>query len=900
MTNNRFTTDSKIGEWLQQPGVLEKLNKFAPGMTESSTFTYVKEMSVNDMGGAVSDEQLKLFTSLIELANGQAFTYVKSDAPELPKVSGRALTYNIDDVDGQMYMLDRGFSGCLILRFTKKMDESLYGRISLDGTDLPKGMLKSLELAGGNQMLGVFVRDIFTEYGHEYNLLIEGFADREGNLMEPQTITVKTQPKTVENPKYAANDAVALEAAREGIVMLKNNNGILPLAPNCTLHLVGANDFRIGAAGAGRINPRYSVRLHRAISEYSDFKTSEVTDTAVFVVCRGTGENLDASSVKGEFYLTDDEEAAVQKLSGKYKNTIAIINSGYPIDLRWVEKYGIGAVLWCGYPGMLGGKALVEILDGRVNPSAKLPDTWSLDYHDIPASANFYNAVDGKPVLSTDSPYFVDTVYEEDIYVGYRYFETFGKPVMYPFGYGLSYTDFVINAGDANPSAVNVTVTNKGKQPGKEVVQVYVKIPDGKLEQPDKRLVGFAKTILLAPGETEEIVIEIPKDRLGSYDESTARWLMEKGNYEYHVGNSVKNLVKCCSFTLDEDEILKQVENRMVPPVKIKLLSKHTNEFPKGKHSGLKQGVTTLDPKAVRKHYTDEPLEAEDFVSDLSIEELARLSVCASSGWGMHQKGEAGRIFKIRNLPDYVVADGNNGVNVNNPNIGMPCSNTVCASFNADLAYRIGKTIAAEAKDNGINMILAPGMNMHRNPLNGRHPEYFSEDPVLTGIMAGNQSKGLEDSGVSSSIKHVVANNCETARKRNHSIVTERALRELYLKGFEIAISVNMPDSIMTAYNAVNGVFTSEDEEMIIGIFRKEFGFDGFVMTDWNAYDTADVVASIQAGNCWMTPGNTDDTYVTPIVNGVLDGKIDIERLRSNVRYMLRVVQKRTGEDLGV
>ncbi|WP_341277990.1 glycoside hydrolase family 3 N-terminal domain-containing protein [Paenibacillus sp. FSL H8-0537] len=284
----------------------------------------------------------------------------------------------------------------------------------------------------------------------------------------------------------------------------------------------------------------------------------------------------------------------------------------------------------------------------------------------------------------------------------------------------------------------------------------------------------------------------------------------------------------------------------------------------------------------------------------MSVEELARLSVCASHGWGMHEKGEAGRVYLIEpyEMPEYTVADGNNGVNIVKPNIGMPCSNTVCATFNPHLAYDIGRVIAEEAKENNIHMILAPGMNIHRNPLNGRHPEYFSEDPYLTGIMAGNQSKGLEENGVSSCLKHTVANNCESARKRNNSIITERALREIYLKAFEVAIRVHKPDAIMTGYNAVNGVFAAEDEEMIQGIFRREFGFEGFVMTDWNSYDTADVVAAIQAGNGWMTPGTTDNTFVTPIINGVREGKIDLKRLRHNVSSMLRVVEKRTGRKI--
>jgi len=571
------------------------------------------------------------------------------------------------------------------------------------------------------------------------------------------------------------------------------------------------------------------------------------------------------------------------------------------MDVRWVDQYKIQGVIWCGFPGMSGGRALVEILDGRVNPSGKLPDTWSLDYPDLPASANFFRAKDAESALSADFPYFINTYYEEDIYVGYRYFETFHKPTAYHFGFGMSYTEFEIKAV-YQLSSVFVSVRNVGSVPGKEVVQIYAEIPEGKLEQPAKRLIGFAKTGMLLPGEEQELEIKIEENQLVSYDTVTAQWIMEKGRYQFFAGSSVKNITACGTFFLEEDKVIKQVENLMSPPVKIETFSKKNSDFPKGMHSGIQDNTTALTLKANRRHYEEPNVQEDDFVSRLSVEELAHLSVCASHGWGMHEKGEAGRIYQLEgyDLPPFAAADGNNGVNIKKPNIGMPCSNTVCATWNTELAYEVGRVIAQEAKENNIQMILAPAMNIHRNPLNGRHPEYFSEDPYLAGMMAGHQSKGLEENGISSCIKHTIANNCESARKRNHSIMTERAMREIYLKVFEVSVLVHSPDSMMTGYNAVNGVFTGEDEEMIQGIFRKEFGFTGFVMTDWNSYSTLDIVSAIQAGNCWMTPGSTDSTYVTPIVNGVRDGKIDLNRLRSNVRYMLRVIQKRTGKDLGV
>ena len=855
------------------------------------------------------------------------------------------LTYDIDDVDGMLYMLEHRFSGCLPLRFTKPMDETVYGRVTCTGQPLPQGLIKTVAITDTIklQLLGVPVRAVCTDYDTAYEFVVEGFRDTEGNVMAPQTITVKTLPRRMPDMAYAEHDGVALDAAREGIVLLKNENHLLPLAPDAEICVAGASWFRVGAVGAGRINPRYSIGLLRGLKEYSRFRLAEDADTGLIVISRPSGENFDNNAVKGEYYLSDAEEAAIRQLCGRCRHVIVVLNTGYPMDVRWIEKYHISAALWCGFPGMLGGRALVEILDGRVDPSGKLPDTWSLDYKDIPAAANFYQPEDAAHALGADSGVFIDTYYEEDIYVGYRYFETFGKPVAYPFGFGLSYTDFNICASFGD-GVLRGTVTNVGDCSGKAVVQVYGQIPDGKLEQPRLRLVEFLKTRLLAPGEAQAFEILIDNDHLKSYDAETSCWVMEAGHYGFFVGDSVQNVNYAGGFDLSELTVLGQSEPLMCPPVALDVLSKRKDNFPTGSRSGIKEGGTALAPLRQCRTYpaAAEPegadgfeghktcqafpevsaaagLDAQqidqsvavasatpgtdgvdDFVDSLSVYELARLSVCASHGWGMHEKGEAGRLHRLEkyHMPRFSVADGNNGVNLNRPNIGMPCSNTVCATWNRELAWNVGRVIAEEARENDIQMILAPAMNIHRNPLNGRHPEYFSEDPYLAGIMAGYQGKGLEDNGVSSCIKHTVANNCESSRKRNHSIISQRALREIYLRVFEVSMSVYSPDSMMTGYNAVNGCFTAEDAEMIQGIFRREFGFDGFVMTDWGSYDTADVAAAVQAGNTWMTPGSEDDTYVTPIVEGVAQGRIDLERLRSNVRYMLRVVARRTGWDM--
>lgn len=895
-----YTEKIIFSELLELESVKNFMEKAAPQMLDSPAMEYMRGMSVEQLCANLPEKKRAMFAMLLDVANGKDVDFHASDPrKERPEMEADGvLSYDIDDVDGSMYMLDHQFSGCLVVRFSKQMDESVYGTVTYEGKPLPKGVMKAVAVAGNIQMFGIPVRDILKEYDRDYILEVSGFRDTDGNEMRPQAVTIHTMPKKMPDPRYEEHDKIALQAAEEGIVLLKNTGEMLPLKSECRINLWNSGQFRIGAVGAGRINPRYSIALDRAVEEYSSFVVTESAEIVIFVVSRPSGENYDNNAVKGEFYLSDEETEALENFRIQGKKVIVLINSGYPMDLRWTREDPVKAVLWCGFPGMLGGKAVVEILDGRVNPSGKLPDTWSLDYKDIPASANFYQPDTAEGALGAGSRLFVDTWYEEDLYVGYRYFETFDHDVMYPFGFGLSYTEFELLPVSEDKEKVSVRVTNTGNYAGKEVVQIYAQLPEGKLEQPSKRLVGFGKTKLLQPGESQTLMFCVTQDELKSYDEETASWIMEAGDYHFYAGNSVKNLKTIGMIHLTNTQIIRQTENLMKLPEQMEILSKKNRKFPEGRKSGIRDGADRLEVVSGRKHYPAAFPEPDSLVSQMTVEELARLSVCASHGWGMHEKGEAGRIYRLDkyNIPSYTVADGNNGVNIHKPNIGMPCSNTVCATWNPEIAYEAGRVIAEEAKENGIQMILAPAMNIHRNPLNGRHPEYFSEDPYLAGIMAGNQSKGLEEHGVSSCIKHAAANNSEASRKRNHSFVTERALREIYLRVFEVAMSVHQPDAMMTGYNAVNGCYAAEDEELIQGIFRREFGFEGFVMTDWESYETIHIPSAIQAGNCWITPGSQDKTYVEPIIEGVKNGTIEEARLRENVNYMLQVIRERTGE----
>lgn len=864
----------------------------------------------------------------------------KEDKPLLFGIG--PLTYDFHDIDGLYFMLDRRLSGCLILMWAKPMNPDVSGKITLDGKEISRYVLTSMALMGNMWILGVPLRGHVTEYEKEYTLHVEGFADTDGNVMNPQDFTVKGAERVQPEECYAEHEKIALQAATEGIVLLENKGNLLPLREGTLINLFGKgiHQFRNGAVGAGKITPRYSVDLKEAIRESDVFSLNEdlvefyscdedsipdeemldaaqkKSDIAVMLLTRAAGENMDCSTAKGEYYLSDAEEALLSKLSEKFSHLIVILNIGYPIDVTFVKKYGVDALLYTGFGGMLGGPAIVNVLSGKDNPSGKLTDTWAKDYFDIPSSRNFYDCVD-KPRLDAECTTYVDTCYEEDIYVGYRYFTTFSKEAAYPFGYGLSYTDFVIEpeemAFDDEGLNLTVHVKNMGSRAGMEVVQVYLGKPDGELEKPERELVAFEKTRLLAPREEQTFRISVPNQRMASYSEQKAAWIMEAGNYRVHVGNSVYAPMSG-NFMVAEAKIIKQLSNLMVPQEKISTLSKRAARatFPKGEKSGVCEGKTTFEPYAVRKSYPavfDVPVpekkvtfdevrqdltKAESFVAQMSLEELARLSVCASAGWGMEGVGEAGRIYRVEGyeLPAFPVSDGNSGVNLKISNIGMPSGVTICSSFNRELTEKVGQVIGEEAKQLSMPMILAPALNIHRNPLNGRQPEYFSEDPYLAGNLAGCYARGLESTGVGACIKHLAANNCETSRKRNQSIMTERAMREIYFRAFAYAMEEHMPAAVMTAYNACNGCPTAADPELILGMLREESGFDGFVMTDWTSYDTADVAAMVEAGNCWLTPGSEDDTYTSRIVDGVREGKIQLARLQENVTWIIRTIAR--------
>lgn len=841
----------------------------------------------------------------------------------------KPLPYDFNDPDSQFSMFSRRLSGYFLLPFSKQMVPG-YGTAEINGKPVPC-TVQPVYLGGDETWwFGVKLGGCLHDYNAKVSVKVSGFRDTDGNEMIPAVFEVETPKKVLPDPVDQAHDAVALQAAQDGIVLLKNENTALPLTGGGTLNFFGSGiyEFRLCAFGAGKILPRYAVGLLEAARnesgwhinrELAEFyaqgenklpdedmleRACQQSDTAIVVITRAAGENADSCTDPGEYYLTKAEDDLLAALRKKFRKLIVLLNVGYPISTAFSDK--VDALVYNGFGGMLAGPALMDVLTGRVNPSGKLPDTWSENYNSIPSAKNFYDCAGGKHRIVSDDKIWLNTVYQEDIFMGYRYFESVPDADRsgYPFGYGLSYTSFSIHINnctfDGNVLYVRASVQNTGASAGREVVQLYLSKPQGKLEQPARELIGFQKTAMLAPGESQFISLSIPLRRMTSYDEDLAAYVAVPGTYTVFLGGNVRDAKAAGSFVLTEQQIVQQVKSRMKPNLPLDtpsgVLENASGITPERKnvehfsHSLLPKPKRTL---SFRDVLMDESLLSE-FVGGMDVKALARIAICADHGWGMEGRGEAGRLSLVDGLelPAFIVADGNSGVNLQDRNIGMPSGATLCASFDCELMEAVGRVIGEEAKALGIHLILAPGMNLHRNPLCGRQPEYFSEDPFLAGSMAGHYCRGLESTGIGGCYKHFAANNAESGRKRNQSIISERALRELYLRAFAYAMEEYEPVSVMTAYNAINGLFTSCDPELIQGVLFEEWGFRGFVMTDWTSYDSADVVEMAAAGNCWITPGSQDDTFTRQLEDAVADGRLSLEQLQENVLRIIRVLVK--------
>lgn len=856
--------------------------------------------------------------------------------------------YNIDDMDPRFCMVSLIFSGCFCLRSSKTIDPEHPGMVYIDGIPTEAPLTPPLMPMFG-QMIGIHCRRWLKEYDQVYHIRYAGAYDTDGMEIPEFAFHLKTAPMCEPGEKYPEHDKIVLQAARESAVLLKNENQTLPLGRDSTVNVFGAAAcvFRSGCLGAGKINPRYSIRVKEGIETYTSLRLNEelydfysheenempgeevlirakaLSGTAVIFISRCSSEAHDGLPEKGHYYLTDEERRLIADVSSAFEKTVAVLNVAYPIETGWIDDYGIDSVLLVGLPGMAGGRALAEILEGTVNPSGKLPHTWAGDYWDYPSAKNFQTLPDVRKNYAGQDVKYISTVYEEGLYVGYRYFDTFRKEASYLFGYGLSYTTFEKKAVSVEvidiSAVVRIRVTNTGDRAGKEVVQLYARIPDGKLEQPDKRLVAFAKTKELAPGESQELLLEVSQNRLKSYDEKEGAWIIESGEIALLLGGTPDTAQKIGCIKVPETKVIAGTSYRIPCPIKIRELSKFDPEgtYPRGQRTKAftDSVLPYAAPRTTRSDARKLPKPdrlitfpevvrdislAESFVAQMTDYELARLSVCGKTGWGAEDTGFAGMLYNggeltKYQLPDYYYADGNNGCNMFMPNIGFPTSGTVCASWNEELSYLEGVAIATEARDMDLRCLLAPALNIQRNPLCGRHTEYFSEDPLLAGRMAGQESRGFESVGVSSCMKHFFGNNAETMRSQNHSLMTERTAREIYIGAFEVAFEVHAPDTVMTGYNAANGAYCSDDHHLLRGILQEELGFEGYVMTDWNGYGDQGFPALLDAGVSWIAPGSEDDSLVIPIKQALESGVLVRERIQDNAVRFVKILAKHQG-----
>ena len=734
-------------------------------------------------------------------------------------------------------------------------------------------------------------------------------------------------------------------AAKEGMVLLKNEGGLLPLKKGSKVALFGKAtfDYVKGGGGSGDVTVAYTRNLYEGFKEKAGYvevfeelasfyrenvkeqyaggrepgmtaepavpeellkKAAAFTDTAIISICRFSGEGWDRKSIydkkgkednvaiagqeekqdskdelfeDGDFYLTHAEKAMVEAVKRNFAKIVVVMNVGGMVDTDWFAADDkIRSVLMAWQGGIEGGLAAAELLIGDGNPSGKLTDTFAKRLEDYPSTYNFHESDD-----------YVE--YTDDIYVGYRYFETIpgaAEKVNYPFGFGLSYTKFSLSAPIVEKRGLHirvmVDVCNMGEMAGKEVVQVYYSAPQGKLGKPARELAAFRKTRLLQPGESQTVVLRFTINNMASYDDlgkvAKSAYVLEKGEYRFYIGTSVRDTVEDnFVMVLEEDIITEQLSSRMVPTQlgKRMLADGQYEELPQGEPVDTDasifpskltpaeaDGVTPVVRRRESYHlwgYTDNKpklidvaegrMSPDEFVAQLPDRELAELL------GGQPNTGVA-NTFGYGNLPDYGVpnimtADGPAGVRIA-PQCGVcttawPCSTLLACTWNPELVEQVGAAGGAEAKENNIGAWLTPAVNIHRSPLCGRNFEYYSEDPFLVGKMAGAIVTGIQSNHVAATVKHFALNNKETNRRESDSRASERAIREIYLKGFEIIVKEAKPWSIMSSYNIINGHRASENRELLEDILRGEWGFDGMVTTDW--WTCGEHYKEVKAGN---------------------------------------------------
>lgn len=699
------------------------------------------------------------------------------------------------------------------------------------------------------------------------------------------------QSKSHHNPEKIVNPvmpALLRRVAAEGAVLLENR--VLPLEKGTRVSLFGRGQqdyFYTGYGSGGDVNAPYTVSPLEGLrgcedllvnedlaAVYGDWirdnaekesgwgawprfhpempvtaplveRAAENSDQAVIVLGRASGEDRENVLEPGSYYLTDGEKQMLAAVTARFPDAVLLLNIGAMIDLNFLKDYSFGAVMILWQGGMESGNAAADLLCGRAVPCGHLTDTAAKDYRSYPSADCF-----GNPNANE---------YQEDIYVGYRWFETFHpEDVLYPLGYGLSYTDFSVTIRHTAPLEFRAEVVNTGKFPGKEAVMLFVQKPSGPLGNPARELSAFGKTGLLAPGQRQELTLKVTEYQLSSYDDSgitghKSCYVLQGGAYRFYCGRNVRDAAFVGDYVVPALRVFRQMTEACAPekafPVWANQAGEPVRRMAPARTANRKQRILedlpedipmTGDRGILLKDVKEGRTSMDAFLAQLDLGELEAISRGAyTMGNPLGARGNAGvfggvtESLRKKGIPPITTTDGPSGIRLYDSCSLLPMGTLLACTFDTGLVEELYRAVGEEMKKRGSDVLLAPGMNIHRNPLCGRNFEYFSEDPYLTGRMAAAVVKGIQSQGVSACVKHFACNNQEVNRTNNDSIVSERALREIYLKGFEICLKLAKPITLMTSYNKINGIWSHYNFELVQTIARKEWGYGGLVMTDW-------------------------------------------------------------------
>lgn len=771
----------------------------------------------------------------------------------------------------------------------------------------------------------------------------------------------------------------AAQTVAEGIVMVKNDNHALPINKTEEVSVFGRiqmNYYKSGTGSGGMVNVskvtgiidglkdcganlnKYLLSVYEKWIDENPFdlgegwgaepwcqqemplddtlvkKCAETSDTAIVIIGRTAGEEQDNKLAEGSYLLTALEKDMLAKTRKYFKKVAVLLNVGNIIDMSFVDEFAPDAVLYVWQGGMTGGTGTAKVLLGETSPCGKLPDTVAYSISDYPSDKYFGD---------TDS-----NVYTEDIYVGYRYFETFAKDkVRYPFGFGLSYTDFEISCNTTEQNGiitVSATVKNTGSHSGKEVVQVYCEAPQGRLGKPSRVLCGYEKTPCLAPNESRTLEISIDINSLASYDdggvtENRFAWVLEQGDYNFYAGTDVRRAQKIFTYTVKNQICVEQLGQALAP---VEKCERFKPAFKDGQFTVAMENTPLSEVDEEKRRLENLPEEIpqtgdkgiklsdvvngvnsiDEFISQLSDYDLSCIvrgeGMCSpkvTAGTAAAFGGVSKRLTELE-VPCGCCSDGPSGMRLDcgTKAFSLPNGTLIASTFNKELVTELFNLMGLEMSANKVECLLGPGMNIHRHPLNGRNFEYFSEDPFLTGTMACAELDGMHSAGVTGTIKHFCGNNQETNRHFLDTVVSERALREIYLKGFEIAVKQGNAKSIMTTYGKINGLWTAGSFDLNTEILRKQWGYTGFTMTDWWANindrgkdaDKSNFAAMVKAHNdVYMVCAdseNHDDNIMSSLENGTLK-RSELQRNAKAILSFLmetRAMKRIMGKDTAV